>query len=86
RAASLAAEPAPQKRRAPRKVASKALPPLTEIKGIGDAMTRRLEQAGIHTLADLAHTSPDAIRERLGPVSTLANVEAWQEQASSLLP
>ncbi len=58
---------------------------LTSIKGIGEAMERRLEQAGIASVKDLTALSPDSIRERLGPVSALANVEAWQEQASALL-
>jgi len=73
------------KRQPRRKAAMKALPPLTDIKGIGEAMTRRLREAGVHTLVDLACTNPDTLRERLGPVSTLANVEAWQDQANSLL-
>ncbi|MEM6903004.1 MAG: helix-hairpin-helix domain-containing protein [Pseudomonadota bacterium] len=58
---------------------------LTDITGIGDAMSRRLETAGIGTVAALLAEHPDSIRALLGPVSSLANVEAWQDQAASLL-
>lgn len=62
-----------------------ALAPLTSVRGIGDAMSRRLKSAGIHDLEDLVAEGPATIRERLGPVSALANVERWQEEAAQFL-
>ncbi|MEM8799259.1 MAG: hypothetical protein AAGF15_04185 [Pseudomonadota bacterium] len=60
-------------------------PPLTELKGIGEAMSHRLAQAGIHTMSDLIALSVDDIQARLGPVSALANVAGWQQQARERL-
>jgi len=62
-----------------------ARPVLTDIKGIGEAMSRRLEKEGITELEALIAVSPDALRSRLGPISALANVEAWQAHATELL-
>lgn len=59
--------------------------PLTQLRGIGDAMCRRLQQAGIDSLPALIDLPPSIIRERLGPVSALANVEGWQAQAKAIL-
>lgn len=69
--------------RAPRTAASIS-PPLTALRGIGDAMSRRLDKAGIATLEDLLATDVTELRGRLGPISALANIEGWQEQAAQL--
>lgn len=58
---------------------------LMDLRGIGEAMTRRLNQAGISGLQDLVDMPTDTVRSRLGPVSALANVERWQADAKALL-
>ncbi|MEM7568218.1 MAG: hypothetical protein AAF337_00345 [Pseudomonadota bacterium] len=76
---SLARPPAPS---AP---PARSAAPLTQLRGIGDAMCRRLADADIKSLHDLVATPADTLRTRLGPVSALANVEGWQAQAEQLL-
>ncbi|MEO0411356.1 MAG: hypothetical protein AAF221_05895 [Pseudomonadota bacterium] len=87
-----------QRRWTPARSAAQAAPPkavpvqpaanaaaLIQLRGIGEAMCRRLEQAGIDSLPVLVDLPPSIIRERLGPVSALANVEGWQAEAKTLL-
>jgi len=57
---------------------------LTSIRGIGPAMSRRLNQAGIHTYAQLAASNPDELRKGLGEVGRLASVQEWIAQAAAL--
>jgi hypothetical protein len=47
-------------------------------------MSRRLEKAGIATLEDLLAMDIADLRGKLGPISALANIEGWQEQAAEL--
>lgn len=63
----------------------RASPPLTDLRGIGDAMSRRLDEVGVSGMEDLVALSADVIRGRLGPISALANVEAWQAEAEEQL-
>ncbi|MBU0492967.1 MAG: hypothetical protein KKB13_14060, partial [Chloroflexi bacterium] len=57
----------------------------TVIRGIGPGMQRLLNQdGGIYTFAQLAHSSPDALRQILGDGGRLAQVEKWIEQARQL--
>jgi predicted flap endonuclease-1-like 5' DNA nuclease len=57
---------------------------LTAIRGIGPGIKERLNQAGIYTFAQIAHSTPDALRELLGDVSRIAKVEMWIEQAGDM--
>lgn len=58
---------------------------LTVIVGIGAGMQKRLNEAGIHTWAQLAASTPERLREVLGGVSRrLAKVEEWIEQSREL--
>jgi len=57
---------------------------LTAIRGIGPGMKAHLNQAGIYTFAQIAHSTPDALRELLGDASRLAKVEMWIEQAHAM--
>lgn len=59
-------------------------PSLTALRGIGEAMSRRLEKVGIASLEDLLTIDAADLRGRLGPISALANIEGWQEQAAEL--
>lgn len=83
---TLASQPGSQRPNPPtQKSAAAMAPPLTALGGIGEAMSERLQQAGIEHLEDLLAISPEALRQRLGPVSALANVEGWQAEASEHL-
>jgi len=55
---------------------------LTEIRGIGPAFTARLNQAGIHTFAELAKIDADRLGEIIGK-EALARLQRypWREQA-----
>lgn len=74
--------------------ASRQLPPpatvqpadddLTTIWGVGPAVQQRLNDAGIHSYAQLVDSSPEQLRRALGEVARLANVEQWIEQARDL--
>lgn len=74
--------------------ASRQLPPpatvqpadddLTSIWGVGPAVQQRLNDAGIHSYAQLVDSSPEQLRRALGEVARLANVEQWIEQARDL--
>ncbi len=59
-------------------------PPLTALRGIGDAMSRRLEQVGVATVEDLLAVDVADLRQRLGPISALANIEGWHAQARQI--
>ncbi len=54
---------------------------LTSLPGIGSATQNRLNEAGIHTYAQLAGTTPEHLRQVLGKPYRLADVEEWIEQA-----
>ena len=62
----------------------RTLDDLKAIRGIGASMQQRLNQAGIRTFAQLAASTPAALRQALGDVSRLAKVEAWIAQAREL--
>ncbi|MEM7701922.1 MAG: hypothetical protein AAF251_08310 [Pseudomonadota bacterium] len=57
---------------------------LATLANIGPAMRARLTEIGINTVDDLAATNPQALRDRLGAISVLANVEQWIEDAQKL--
>jgi predicted flap endonuclease-1-like 5' DNA nuclease len=58
---------------------------LTAIRGIGRGTQQHLKKAGIYTLAQLAASTPEELRQALGTVrGRLANVEEWIEQAREL--
>ena len=54
---------------------------LTQVKGLGPATERRLNDAGIVSLAQLATSSPDEIRQALGNAGARANVNDWIKEA-----
>lgn len=57
------------------------------INGIGPAFARRLKDAGIVTLADLARQTPERLREILNlKPSSLADPAAWIAEAQELAP
>jgi hypothetical protein len=61
-------------------------PALGEISGIGRARTRRLNAAGIATVADLASSTPEQVNAALaGPAMTMALASDLIEQARALL-
>ena len=53
--------------------------------GFGDGMLARLNQLGIHDTADLAATAPASLREALGEISRLVDVDAWVAHARASL-
>lgn len=58
---------------------------LEDINGIGPAFARRLNEAGIHTFADLAAQSPERITEIISPKNWQAiDPEGWIAQAGQL--
>jgi predicted flap endonuclease-1-like 5' DNA nuclease len=57
--------------------------PITAIPSLGPGLVWRLNQCGIHTLADLAACEPDDLRGRLGRIGRIANVEQWIQHARS---
>jgi len=58
---------------------------LTYIPGIGKGMQQRLNEAGFHSFAHVARSSPDILCDALGNLARLANVEDWIEQAKRLV-
>ncbi len=59
---------------------------LKQISGIGPAYERRLKEAGIVTLHDLAEQTPEKIVAALGPKSgQLADPEKWISEARSIV-
>ena len=59
---------------------------LQQIKGIGPTFAKRLHQAGIHTVADLAKLTAEEVREVLATSGRAppVNPQAWIEQAQRL--
>lgn len=57
---------------------------LTIISGIGIATQDRLYRAGIKSFAELAQSTPERVREILGPSGRGAKVEDWIKDAASL--
>jgi predicted flap endonuclease-1-like 5' DNA nuclease len=55
-------------------------PPLAQI-GFGPGMLIRLSQLGLHTIADLAQADAEHLRQQLGDISRLVDVEAWISNA-----
>lgn len=55
-------------------------PPLAEI-GFGPGMLIRLSQLGLRTIGDLARSDAAALRQALGDISRLVDVETWIENA-----
>lgn len=64
-----------------------AVNPLEQIQGIGPVFARRLHEAGVLTLADLAAQSPDQVRAIVASVrgGKMVNVQTWIDQAQQLL-
>ena len=64
--------------------AAKTTPPddLTAIKGIGPAITRKLDALGVRTFTDLAEADPDDLAAKLAsrPV-TASRVQEWVTEA-----
>jgi predicted flap endonuclease-1-like 5' DNA nuclease len=58
---------------------------LTAISGIGVGMKQRLNQGGIRSFAQLAHSTPEELREVLGNAGRLAKVNNWIKEAQDLL-
>jgi predicted flap endonuclease-1-like 5' DNA nuclease len=61
--------------------------PLEQIQGIGPVFARRLHEAGIVTLADLAAQTPEQVRAVVANVrgGKMANVQMWIDQAQQLV-
>ena len=57
---------------------------LTAIRGIGIVTQNRLNQAGIKSYAQLAHTEPEELRKILSDPRRGAGVEKWIERAREL--
>jgi len=57
---------------------------LTAIRGIGLTTQGRLNDAGIHTYAQLARTTPEGLHSALGSLPPRARVENWIIQARRL--
>lgn len=57
---------------------------LTIIQGIGQGIQQRLNDAGIHNLAQLARSTPEDLRRTLGKLGPIANVEKCIDQARKL--
>jgi hypothetical protein len=55
-------------------------PPLAEI-GFGPGMLIRLSHLGVHTVGDLARADPAGLRQALGDISRLVDVETWINNA-----
>jgi hypothetical protein len=60
-----------------------ATPPSLAAIGFGPGMVIRFRQLGVETAADLATADPNSLREALGDISRLINVEFWIESARS---
>lgn len=60
---------------------------LQRIKGVGPKFAKLLHGAEIHTLEDLAQTSPEVLHDVLGSSAgkQLANLDSWISQAKALL-
>ncbi len=79
-----AARPAPGPA-ARRGGSSPAITRLRDVRGIGPVYERRLWQAGITTLAQLAALTPEQVREIVQPPGGFhTDVESWIEQAREL--
>ena len=52
--------------------------------GFGAGMSARLHQLGIHDTADLAAVNPAGLREALGEISRLVDIDAWVAHARAL--
>jgi predicted flap endonuclease-1-like 5' DNA nuclease len=57
---------------------------LTVIRGIGPAMQRHLNEAGIFTFAQLAKSTAEKVEQSLGDVARLVSPEEWIEEAKEL--
>jgi predicted flap endonuclease-1-like 5' DNA nuclease len=57
---------------------------LSEIAELGPGMRARLRLLGCLDIADLAQAEPEPLREALGEISRLLNVEAWIAEARRL--
>lgn len=57
---------------------------LTRIKGIGVGRETRLNEAGIYTFAGLAESTPETLRNALGGMERMTNVEDWIKAAKRL--
>ena len=75
-------EPAPLAQEPP--VATAPTLDLSEIAELGPGMRARLRLLGCVGIADLAQAEPEPLREALGEISRLLNVEAWIAEARRL--
>lgn len=55
------------------------------INGIGPTFARRLQEAGFHTFADLAASTPEHIREVVQAAEWQADTTHWITQAKAML-
>lgn len=81
-------EPGPEPEPTP-KPSSPAVSPISEtpgpaaeavsrpVLGLGPGMRMRLQQLGYSTIDDLAHADPAHLREALGEISRLIDIDAW---------
>ena len=87
-----APEPAAPEPAAPEAAPPELAPPeaaaptldLSEIAELGPGMRARLRLLGCLDIADLAQAEPEPLREALGEISRLLNVEAWIAEARRL--
>jgi len=73
---------------APQESANDAELPLTEINGVGPALAKRLEAAGLTTLEDVAALNPDALEAEDHPLHDLKGriaADRWIAQARRLV-
>ena len=85
-APELAPDPAPEPSPAPAapRAALQDLP-LGALRLLGQGMIWRLNNLGVHTLADLVAADPRRLSEGLGPIGRLVRTEVWIEAAREIL-
>jgi predicted flap endonuclease-1-like 5' DNA nuclease len=78
-----AAEPQPKEATAPPEQPREIALSLARL-GFGAGMSARLNQLGIRDTADLAAVEPARLREALGEISRLVDIDAWVAHARAL--
>lgn len=61
-----------------------AVSPLQQIRGIGPVYARRLQEAGIHTLADFLGRTPEQLRQITGTSQRQGGPDIWLAEAEKL--